>query len=135
MDAQLQGRLLNDLGVGFARNRPSRKVRYVLFNAGTVNAGFSGEYDAETEAQIESLRWRQTRRGGQRARPRHARQGCRAGCDAGRRSVLAGDLDEVAAGVVEDGGGHRPHVHRLLHEVDTRRPEAFELRVRVFHRE
>ena len=56
MDAQLQGRLLNDPGVGFAQNRPSRKVRYVLFNAGTVNAGFSGEYDAETEAQIESLR-------------------------------------------------------------------------------
>jgi PPOX class probable F420-dependent enzyme len=56
-DAMMQGGLLNDLlGVGFARNRPSRKVRYVLLNPGTVNTSFSGEYDAETGAQIELLR-------------------------------------------------------------------------------
>ena len=42
--------------VGFAANRPSRKVRYVLLNPGTVATSFSGEYDAETEARIESLR-------------------------------------------------------------------------------
>jgi PPOX class probable F420-dependent enzyme len=56
-DVMMQGGLLNDLlGVGFAQNRPSRTVRYVLFNPGMVNTSFSGEYDAETEAQIESLR-------------------------------------------------------------------------------
>lgn len=56
-DAMMQGGLLNDLlGVGFAANRPSRKVRYVLLNPGTVATSFSGEYDPETEAQIESLR-------------------------------------------------------------------------------
>jgi NAD(P)-dependent dehydrogenase (short-subunit alcohol dehydrogenase family) len=57
MEAQLQGGLLNDLlGIGFAQNRPSRKVLYVLFNPGTVNTGFSGQYDPETEAQIKVLR-------------------------------------------------------------------------------
>jgi PPOX class probable F420-dependent enzyme len=57
MGAQLQGGLLNDLlGVGFAQNRPSRKIRYVLLNPGTVNTSFSGQYDPETEAQVEALR-------------------------------------------------------------------------------
>jgi PPOX class probable F420-dependent enzyme len=57
MDAQMQGGLLNDLlGIGFARNRPSRKIRYVLLNPGMVNTSFSGQYDPETAAQVEALR-------------------------------------------------------------------------------
>ncbi|WP_040405477.1 TIGR03618 family F420-dependent PPOX class oxidoreductase [Amycolatopsis nigrescens] len=57
LDAQFQGGLLNDLlGIGFARNRPSAKARYVLFNPGMVNTSFSGQYDPETEAQIEAMR-------------------------------------------------------------------------------
>ncbi|MGE2732785.1 TIGR03618 family F420-dependent PPOX class oxidoreductase [Mycolicibacterium vaccae] len=52
-----QGGQLNDLlGIGFARRRPSPKVRYVLLHPGVVNTGFSGVYDAETAAQIEQMR-------------------------------------------------------------------------------
>jgi PPOX class probable F420-dependent enzyme len=55
--AQMQGGLLNDLlGVGYPHHSSSRKVRYVLVNPGTVRTGFSGEYDAETAAQVDALR-------------------------------------------------------------------------------
>jgi len=57
MAAQMQGGLLNDLlGAGYAHGSPSRKVRYVLLNPGTVSTSFSGEYDAGTAAQVEALR-------------------------------------------------------------------------------
>lgn len=52
-----QGGQLNDLlGVGFARRRPSPKVRYVLLHPGVVDTAFSGEYDAAAAAQIERMR-------------------------------------------------------------------------------
>jgi PPOX class probable F420-dependent enzyme len=55
--ALMHGGPLNDLlGVGYADNAPSRKVRYVLLNPGTVSTSFSGEYDAETAAQIDAIR-------------------------------------------------------------------------------
>jgi PPOX class probable F420-dependent enzyme len=57
MAAQLQGGLLNDLlGVGFAQDPRSRRIRYLLLNPGTVSTAFSGEYDPETAAQVEALR-------------------------------------------------------------------------------
>jgi PPOX class probable F420-dependent enzyme len=53
----MHGGALNDLlGVGYAHNAPSRKVRYALLNPGPVSTGFSGEYDAETAAQIDGIR-------------------------------------------------------------------------------
>ncbi len=63
--------------------------------------------------------------------------------DAGRRRgltrpadrLLAGDLDQVAAGVVEDGRRDRPHVRRLLGEPHPRRPEPFVLLAHVVHGE
>ncbi|GAA2428378.1 hypothetical protein GCM10010191_46820 [Actinomadura vinacea] len=55
--AIMQGGLLNDLlGTGYARIRPSRKVRYVLYNPGSVATALSGEYDAHVAAQIEAMR-------------------------------------------------------------------------------
>lgn len=52
-----QGGQLNDLlGIGFARRRPSAKVRYLLWHPGVVSTSFSGEYDAATAAQIEQMR-------------------------------------------------------------------------------
>ncbi|MFB9909284.1 TIGR03618 family F420-dependent PPOX class oxidoreductase [Allokutzneria oryzae] len=57
VEAMFQGGLLNDLlGEGFARNRPSEKIRYVLANPGTVSTGFSGTYDPATAALIEATR-------------------------------------------------------------------------------
>ena len=57
MRALQQGGQLNDLlGIAFAENRPSLKVRYVLLFPGVVNTGFSGQYDARTAAQIEAMR-------------------------------------------------------------------------------
>jgi PPOX class probable F420-dependent enzyme len=57
MAAQMHGGLLNDLlGIGYAHYSPSWKVRYVLLNPGTVSTSFSGEYDAETAAQVGTLR-------------------------------------------------------------------------------
>jgi PPOX class probable F420-dependent enzyme len=55
--AMMHGGPLNDLlGVGFADDPPSRKVRYALLNPGTVSTSFSGEYDVETAAQIDAIR-------------------------------------------------------------------------------
>jgi PPOX class probable F420-dependent enzyme len=55
--AQMQGGLLNDLlGIGYALAARSQKVRYVLLNPGMVDTSFSGEYDAETAAQVAALR-------------------------------------------------------------------------------
>ncbi|MCP3800964.1 TIGR03618 family F420-dependent PPOX class oxidoreductase [Allokutzneria sp. A3M-2-11 16] len=55
--AMFQGGLLNDLlGEGFALNRPSEKIRYVLVNPGTVNTSFSGSYDEGVARQIEAIR-------------------------------------------------------------------------------
>ena len=55
--------------------------------------------------------------------PVHGPEGARRGqaadqapAEPARRSH-GGDLDQVAAGVVEDGGGHRAHLRRLLGEV------------------
>jgi hypothetical protein len=57
MAPQMQGGLLNDLlAVGYADDPPSRKVRYLLLNPGTVSTSFSGEYDPETAAQVDALR-------------------------------------------------------------------------------
>lgn len=55
--ALMQGGLLNDLlGTGYARIRPSRKVRYVLYNPGSVATALSGEYDAHAAVQVEAVR-------------------------------------------------------------------------------
>jgi PPOX class probable F420-dependent enzyme len=55
--AMMHGGPLNDLlGVGFADDPPSRKIRYALLNPGTVSTSFSGEYDMETAAQIDAIR-------------------------------------------------------------------------------
>jgi PPOX class probable F420-dependent enzyme len=55
--AMMHGGPLNDLlGVGYAHNAPSRKVRYAVLNPGTVSTSFSGEYDTETAAQIDAIR-------------------------------------------------------------------------------
>ena len=55
--AMFQGGLLNDLlGEGFALNRPSEKIRYVLVNPGQVNTSFSGSYDEAVAEQIEAVR-------------------------------------------------------------------------------
>ncbi|MFC5231952.1 TIGR03618 family F420-dependent PPOX class oxidoreductase [Pseudonocardia zijingensis] len=55
--AMMHGGVLNDLlGVGYAHDGPSRKVRYALLNPGTVSTSFSGEYDSGTAAQIEAIR-------------------------------------------------------------------------------
>ena len=55
--ALMHGGPLNDLlGVGYALDPPSRKVRYVLLNPGTVSTSFSGDYDADTAAQIDAVR-------------------------------------------------------------------------------
>jgi PPOX class probable F420-dependent enzyme len=55
--ALMHGGPLNDLlGVGYALDPPSRKARYVLLNPGTVSTSFSGEYDADTAAQIDAVR-------------------------------------------------------------------------------
>jgi hypothetical protein len=43
------------------------------------------------------------------------------------RSVLLRDLNQVAAGVVEDGRRHLTHLRRLLRELNTERREAREL--------
>lgn len=57
MDALMRGGPLNDLlGLGFGQNRPSAKVRYVLLQPGTVSTSFSGEYDEQTQAEIDQLR-------------------------------------------------------------------------------
>jgi PPOX class probable F420-dependent enzyme len=57
MTALMHGGPLNDLlGVGYAADPPSRKVRYVLLNPGTVSTSFSGEYDPATAARIEEIR-------------------------------------------------------------------------------
>src|SRR3954466_12382965 len=47
----------------------------------------------------------------------------------------AGDLDQVAAGVVQDGGGHRSHLRGFLREADAEAAQPFGLRVHVGHRE
>ena len=44
-----------------------------------------------------------------------------------RAAQRAGDLDQVAAGVVEDGGGDRAHRRRLLGERDAERRQPVEL--------
>ncbi|MGW0577395.1 SDR family NAD(P)-dependent oxidoreductase [Streptomyces sp. NPDC002920] len=55
--ALAQGGRLNDLlGVDFADRRPDTAVRYVLLGPGTVGTSFSGEYTADTMAQIEAIR-------------------------------------------------------------------------------
>ncbi|WP_086825205.1 TIGR03618 family F420-dependent PPOX class oxidoreductase [Allokutzneria sp. NRRL B-24872] len=55
--AMFHSGLLNDLlGEGFALNRPSEKIHYVLVNPGTVNTSFSGSYDEAVAAQIEAIR-------------------------------------------------------------------------------
>ncbi|TQM38964.1 TIGR03618 family F420-dependent PPOX class oxidoreductase [Pseudonocardia cypriaca] len=55
--AMMHGGPLNDLlGVGYADEAPSRKVRYALLNPGTVSTSFSGEYDVTTAAQIDAIR-------------------------------------------------------------------------------
>jgi hypothetical protein len=41
------------------------------------------------------------------------------------------DLDQVAAGVVEDSGAHRAHLGRLLRELDAECPQPLELLVQV----
>ena len=51
-------------------------------------------------------------------------------CDPTRSLVGAGDLDEVAAGAVEDGDRDRPGIHRLLGELHAPGTEAVELRPR-----
>jgi NAD(P)-dependent dehydrogenase (short-subunit alcohol dehydrogenase family) len=57
MSALVQsGQLTDLLGIAFAQNRPSPKVRYVLLHPGVVNTNFSGEYDEQTAAQIVSMR-------------------------------------------------------------------------------
>ena len=48
---------------------------------------------------------------------------------------LRGDLDEVAAGVVEDGGRHRTHRRRRLRELDAEGAEPLELGLDVVHGE
>jgi PPOX class probable F420-dependent enzyme len=55
--AMMHGGPLNDLlGIGYAHDAPSRRVRYALLNPGTVSTSFSGEYDAETAIQIDAIR-------------------------------------------------------------------------------
>jgi PPOX class probable F420-dependent enzyme len=55
--AMMHGGPLNDLlGVGYADEAPSHRVRYALLSPGTVSTSFSGEYDAATAAQIEAVR-------------------------------------------------------------------------------
>lgn len=55
--AMMHGGSLNDLlGVGYAHNAPTRKVRYAVLNPGAVSTSFSGEYDAETASQIDAIR-------------------------------------------------------------------------------
>jgi PPOX class probable F420-dependent enzyme len=55
--AMMHGGPLNDLlGLGYADDPPSRKVRYALLNPGTVSTSFSGTYDTETAALIDTLR-------------------------------------------------------------------------------
>lgn len=57
MTTLMHGGPLNDLlGVGYADDPPSRRIRYVLLNPGTVSTSFSGEYDPETAARIETIR-------------------------------------------------------------------------------
>ncbi|HEX6346570.1 SDR family NAD(P)-dependent oxidoreductase [Umezawaea sp.] len=57
IDALMQGSRLNDLlGVGFARQRPGSRIRYVLLNPGGVRTSFSGEYDPAMAEQIEAMR-------------------------------------------------------------------------------
>src|SRR5918912_1119527 len=46
-----------------------------------------------------------------------------------------GDLNEVAAGVVEDGGGDRTHGGGLLGEADAESAQALELRAHVLYGE
>jgi hypothetical protein len=47
------------------------------------------------------------------------------------RSVLLCDLDEIAAGVVENGRGHRPHRYGRLREMHAQGGEAVEFGLRV----
>ena len=56
-------------------------------------------------------------------------------CGALITSSLRSDLDQVAAGVVEHGGGHRAHGCRLLREVDPKAPQALVLALDVVHAE
>lgn len=35
--------------------------------------------------------------------------------------TLTRDLDQIAAGIVKDGGRHGPHLSRPLREIDTQR--------------
>ncbi|MGV4925818.1 SDR family oxidoreductase [Streptomyces sp. BHT-5-2] len=44
------------LGVAFVDTRPTTTVRYVLFNPGTVNTGFSGQYTPDVMTQIDIIR-------------------------------------------------------------------------------
>jgi hypothetical protein len=44
---------------------------------------------------------------------------------------LVGDHDQVAAGVIEDRGGHRPHLRRLLGEPHAERSQPLVLLVNV----
>src|SRR5690606_10821596 len=48
-----------------------------------------------------------------------------------RSGVLLRDLDQIAAGVVEHGAGHRAHVHRLLGEVHAEGAETLVLGLHV----
>ncbi|MEU7205919.1 SDR family NAD(P)-dependent oxidoreductase [Streptomyces sp. NPDC045470] len=55
--ALMQGGRLNDLlGVAFLDTRPGTKVRYVLFNPGTVSTSFSGQYTPDVMAQVDIIR-------------------------------------------------------------------------------
>lgn len=55
--ALMQGGRLNDLlGVAFTDARPETRVRYVLFDPGTVDTGFSGQYTPVDRAQIDVIR-------------------------------------------------------------------------------
>lgn len=55
--ALMQGGKTNDLlGVAFAEYHGAGRIRYVLFNPGSVSTSFSGEYDAATAAQIEAMK-------------------------------------------------------------------------------
>lgn len=55
--------------------------------------------------------------------------GCRAGAQLG--GWHRGDVDEVAAGVVQDGVRERPHLGRRLQECDALRGEPIELGLHI----
>ena len=44
---------------------------------------------------------------------------------------LVGDLDQIAAGVVEHGRGHRPHIRGFLGEAHSQPAQSLELRLDV----